>query len=92
MNPQLTAELKKLVLRVEDDLRIRLADDPAVDARWREEHRGALKAGRTAGAWETFRDDKITQVAVSWVLTTVFVRFCEDNGLLGPVWIAGPKA
>lgn len=92
MNPELTAELKKLVLRVEDDLRARLSEEPTVDAQWRDEHRGALKAGRTAGAWETYRDDRITQVAVSWVLTTAFVRFCEDNGLLGPVWIAGPKA
>ncbi len=27
---------------------------------------------------------------MSWVLTSVFVRFCEDNGLLDPVWISGP--
>ena len=24
------------------------------------------------------------------MLTTVFIRFCEDNALVGPVWIAGP--
>ena len=24
------------------------------------------------------------------MLTTVFIRFCEDNGLLRPVWITGP--
>ena len=24
------------------------------------------------------------------VLTTVFIRFCEDNRLVRPVWIAGP--
>ena len=87
--PTLTAELKKLVLEVEDDLRARLPADPA-DRRWREEHAQAVKRGRTAAAWESFRDDRITQVAVSWVLTTVFVRFCEDNGLLSKVWLAGP--
>ena len=27
---------------------------------------------------------------MAWVLTTVFIRFCEDNGLLRPVWITGP--
>ena len=25
------------------------------------------------------------------MLTTVFIRFCEDNALVGPVWIAGPE-
>ena len=24
------------------------------------------------------------------MLTSVFIRFCEDNALVGPVWIAGP--
>jgi hypothetical protein len=27
---------------------------------------------------------------VAWVLATVFVRFCEDNRLVAPVWISGP--
>ena len=38
-------------------------------------------------AW---RDDRITQVAVAWILVTVFARFCEDNALIWPVWLAGP--
>lgn len=86
----LTDELKRLVLEVEDDLRARLADDDAIERQWRDEHRHAVQASRMSAAWETFRDDQITQVAVSWALTTVFVRFCEDNALVGPVWIAGP--
>ena len=45
---------------------------------------------RTAMSWQEWRDDRVTQAAVAWVLTTVFVRFCEDNRLLTPVWIAGP--
>ena len=48
-------------------------------------------AGRTASSWQAWRDDRVTQAAVAWVLTTVFVRFCEDNGLVRPVWIAGPE-
>ena len=28
---------------------------------------------------------------MAWVLTTVFIRFCEDNALVSPVWIAGPE-
>ena len=33
-------------------------------------------------SWQAWRDDRVTQAAVAWVLTTVFVRFCEDNRLL----------
>ncbi len=54
------------------------------------EHDRATLAGRTASCWPAWRDDRVTQVAVAWVLATVFVRFCEDNGLVGPVWIVGP--
>lgn len=87
---QLTNDLKPLVLRVEDDLRSRLAEDDSLTQQWKQEHREAMRAERSAASFVAFRDDRITQAAVSWVLTTVFVRFCEDNGLLGPVWIAGP--
>lgn len=92
----LTADLKKLVLEVEDDLRARV-DGPDVDLRedgalerWRDEYAAAQGAGRTAWTWTQWRDDRVTQAAVAWVLTTVFVRFCEDNALLKKVWIAGP--
>ncbi|MGC5626970.1 BREX-2 system adenine-specific DNA-methyltransferase PglX [Georgenia sp. Z1344] len=88
--PDLTPALAAQVLTLEDDLRARLEADAALLARWETEHRNALEAGRTAGAWESFRDDRITQAAVAWVLTTVFVRFVEDNALVSPVWIAGP--
>ncbi len=56
---------------------------------WREEHREALEAGRTAWTWQAWRDDRVNQAAVAWVLLTVFVRFCEDNELVAPVWIGG---
>src|SRR5699024_11660617 len=32
----------------------------------------------------------IVQAAVSWVLTTVFVRFAEDNDLISKTWFTGP--
>ncbi|MEV7571534.1 BREX-2 system adenine-specific DNA-methyltransferase PglX [Pseudarthrobacter sp. NPDC089323] len=88
--PELTAELRKLVLEVEDDLRERLAEHPQKHTHWQSEHDRALKAARTSNAWEAWRDDRITQSAVAWVLTTVFVRFCEDNALVSKVWITGP--
>jgi hypothetical protein len=88
--PALTAGLQRQVLALEDDLRARLGADPGREADWRREHQQALAKDRTAASWVTWRDDRITQAAVAWVLATVFVRFCEDNGLLRPVWICGP--
>jgi hypothetical protein len=86
----LTADLQRQVLTLEDDLRKRLAADPELEGRWKQEHHRAVQKERTAAPWVTWRDDRVTQAAVAWVLATVFVRFCEDNGLLRPVWITGP--
>jgi hypothetical protein len=85
----LVADLKKQVLLLEDDLRQRITL-PEFDQPWRSEHAAATSGDRTAATYTAWADDRITQAAVSWVLTTVFVRFCEDNRLLTPVWIAGP--
>ena len=86
----LTTDLQRQVLALEDDLRARLAADPVREKEWKAEHTEARAAERTAAEWLAWRDDRITQAAVAWVLTTVFIRFCEDNGLLSPVWICGP--
>jgi hypothetical protein len=92
----LTAALKKVVLDLESDLRQRVESqdavlrDQGVRETWVREHEAAVSRERTAMSWQEWRDDRITQAAVAWVLTTVFVRFCEDNRLLKPVWISGP--
>jgi hypothetical protein len=86
----LTSALQKLVLHLEVDLRARVDADPKVLACWTREHGEAVECGRTASGWLDWRNDRVTQAAVAWVLTTVFIRFCEDNGLVGPVWISGP--
>jgi Domain of unknown function (DUF7008)/Eco57I restriction-modification methylase len=86
----LTADLQRQVLLLEDDLRARVAADAGLEGRWKQEHQRALDKERTAASWVAWRDDRVTQAAVAWVLTSVFIRFCEDNGLVGPVWIAGP--
>lgn len=88
----LTSDLQKQVLLLEDDLRIRLQGDSERLADWQTEHVEAVTRERTSSSWVEWRDDRVTQVAVAWVLTTVFVRFCEDNGLVKPVWIAGPAS
>lgn len=90
VSPDLTHDLKKVVLALEDDLRQRVESQPHVRQQWQDEHRTAIARERTAMSWQAWRDDRVTQAAVAWVLTTVFIRFCEDNGLLEPVWLAGP--
>jgi hypothetical protein len=86
----LTTDLQKQVLLLEDDLRTRLQADAEREASWKQEHQEALTKERTAASWVAWRDDRITQAAVAWVLTSVFIRFCEDNAMVSPVWITGP--
>ena len=88
--PALTTDLQRQVLLLEDDLRARVAADAELEAGWKQEHQRAVDKERTAASWVAWRDDRVTQAAVAWVLTSVFIRFCEDNALVGPVWIAGP--
>ncbi|HUZ56113.1 MAG TPA: BREX-2 system adenine-specific DNA-methyltransferase PglX [Streptosporangiaceae bacterium] len=89
--PALTTDLQRQVLILEDDLRMRVAADPEMEDLWKQEHQRALDKDRTAASWVAWRDDRVTQAAVAWVLTTVFIRFCEDNALVTPVWITGPE-
>jgi len=87
---RLLADLKRLLKRLEDDIRSRVQGNPAMDARLREQYDRAKAASRTAQAHEVWRDDYITQVAVAWILGCVFVRFLEDNRLIDTVWLSGP--
>ncbi|MFC9839753.1 BREX-2 system adenine-specific DNA-methyltransferase PglX [Rhodococcus sp. NPDC127530] len=89
---QLTAALKPQLVMLVDDMRARLEADTHELERWRTNHSQAVREQRTAGSWTDYLEEQLTQAAVGWLLTTVFVRFCEDNLLLGDtaVWIAGP--
>ena len=89
--PALTTDLQRQVLLLEDDLRARVAADAELEGRWKQEHQRARDKERTAASWVAWRDDRVTQAAVAWVLTSVFIRFCEDNELVASVWIAGPE-
>src|SRR5262245_54836948 len=86
----LLADLQKQVSRLEKDLRAQVAEVREVEKRLRAEYDRAFKLGRTAATWTAWRDERVTQAAVAWVLGTVFVRFCEDNGLLTQPYLAGP--
>lgn len=83
----LTAELRAEVLHLEDDLRVRVTSQPDVEAAWHDEYEASRASERTSATWEAWVDERVTLAAVAWALTTVFVRFCEDNDLVKPVWI-----
>lgn len=85
----LLADLKKLLGRLETDLRERSAEVPALSDALRAAYDNARQAERTALPFETWRDDYLTQAAVAWILGCVFVRFIEDNGLIDTPLLAG---
>ncbi|WP_431904558.1 BREX-2 system adenine-specific DNA-methyltransferase PglX [Micromonospora carbonacea] len=87
----LRKDLQVQVRRLEKDLVAQIAEVDGLHARLRGEYDRAFGLGRTAASWTEWRDERVTQAAVAWVLGTVFVRFCEDNGLLGDAcYLAGP--
>jgi hypothetical protein len=47
-------------------------------------------AKRTAAVYPEWLKGRVTQAAAAWVLATVFVRYCEDNGLIEWPFLAGP--
>ncbi|GAA4543124.1 BREX-2 system adenine-specific DNA-methyltransferase PglX [Streptomyces collinus] len=82
-------DLKQQVKAVETDLGKQVKALGDVGARLRAEYDQARKLGRTAATWTSWLDERVTQVAVAWVLGTVFVRFCEDNRLIPEPYLTG---
>jgi len=85
----LTTALTRQVAGLVDDLRDRADTVPDVSELVRAEWQAAVDAGRTAHDMETWREVLLAQVAVSWVLGCVFIRFCEDNRLLTEPMLSG---
>ncbi|MGJ5828521.1 BREX-2 system adenine-specific DNA-methyltransferase PglX [Streptomyces ossamyceticus] len=83
-------DLKQQVKAVEADLGRQVKALGDVGARLRAEYDQARKLGRTAATWTSWLDERVTQVAVAWVLGSVFVRFCEDNRLIPEPYLTGP--
>jgi hypothetical protein len=84
-------DLRRELATLEDDLRERTEELPELRDGLRREHGEALRLGRTAETFTEWRDEQVTQAGVAWLLACVFVRFCEDNRLVGPVWLTGPE-
>jgi hypothetical protein len=88
--PTLVKDLQAQLKSLTTDLRNR--SDQAGDP-WSQdlkaEYERARERGRTGLTWSVWRDGEVHHPAVAWVLATVFVRFCEDNGLIEGPWITG---
>ena len=87
---RLLADLTRLRADIEDDLRARCTERPDLETSLQEEHRKASTRERTASTYDSWREERLTQVAVAWILGCVFVRFLEDNALVDPPRLSGP--
>lgn len=97
----LLADLKGQLKLLQADLKQRAeySSNPW-GARLKEEYAEALRRERTGWSWVDWRDNEVDQAAVAWIVSTTFLRFCEDNDLLAGAkigglptavgWIAGP--
>ncbi|WP_112469138.1 BREX-2 system adenine-specific DNA-methyltransferase PglX [Streptomyces triticisoli] len=87
---RLLKDLQAQARLLEDDLRERTESEPRFRDALRAEYGKAVAAERTAAMYETWRDERVVQIAAAWVLACVFVRFSEDNGLIPDPWLSGP--
>lgn len=87
----LLTALRPLLKTLEADL-MKRAKQPALEtglkARWQREK----DAGRTGASFTLWRRRRMTQVAIAWILSVIFVRILEDRGFLPRRRIAGAGA
>ena len=89
----LLGDLQKLLKSLEAASRDRLASrSPSAVAQFDAEWQAARDAERTAATPFEWRDERVTQAGVHWVLATVFLRFLEDNGYLARPFLFGADA
>lgn len=87
---KLLKDLQGLLPHIEKDILAYSEANAELSEHLTNEYTSAVEAERTAEHFVSWREAQITQAAVSWVLTCVFVRFLEDNGLLTEPVLAGP--
>lgn len=79
----LLADLKRELSALEADLTERAEDTTTPwGAELREDYERAKNRDRTGLSWIDWRNGEVAQAAVAWIIASVFIRFCEDNGLL----------
>ncbi|MFB6374878.1 MAG: hypothetical protein ABEN55_17555, partial [Bradymonadaceae bacterium] len=85
------SELRSLVSDLRDDLIRQSEEDSDIAAELEARHAEEQAKDRTADSFAAWRERFTEQVAVAWVLTTIFVRYLEDNGFVDVHRIAGPR-
>lgn len=89
---KLLKDLQRELPYIEKDILQYSESNQALNDHLKEEYQVANEAGRTAEHFLDWRQSQITQSAVAWMLTCVFVRFLEDNKLLDAPLISGPAS
>jgi hypothetical protein len=82
--------LQPALKALEKDLLAR-AKSGRVEAGLRTAWEDEQKAGQTGFGFEPWRRERVTQLAVAWILSVVFVRTLEDRGYIDPR-VAGPSS
>ena len=86
----LPKRLQPALKALEKDL-LERAKLPAVEAGLKAAWAAETQIAETGQNFDPWRKARVTQIAVAWVLSMVFVRTLEDRGLIDPR-IAGPDA
>jgi hypothetical protein len=82
--------LQPALKALEKDLLAR-AKAPRVEAGLKKAWEDEQRAGQTGFGFEPWRRERVTQLAVAWILSLVFVRTLEDRGYVDPR-VAGATA
>ena len=83
------SSLRNLVTTTQDDLLRQIDEDDDLYDELHDAWEEQKESDRTADSFTDWSERYTEQVAVHWVLTSVFVRYLEDNGLIDEVWLAG---
>lgn len=87
---ELLSDLQRLLPKIEGDILRYSEKHKELAEHLQSQYHQTREAGRTAEHFVAWREAQITQAAVAWVLTCVFLRFLEDNQLLDEPMLAGP--
>ncbi len=87
---RLLADLQGQQKKLEKDLREQIAALPDLEKALETDYKAAHDAARTSETFSSWCEEQITQAAVAWLLSGVFLRFCEDNRLIPAPLLAGP--
>lgn len=87
--PDALKAYRALVATLEKSLHADIKNDLDETARLKQSWQESRDKERTADSFAVWLNAYVTQVAVAWVLTTIFARYIEDNDLINDRLLAG---